>query len=153
MLRFVWLCMSMSKVVRVQKMCVNAQRCRGDVRVAREPPLCKGRWIAKQDGGIVSQNTASVLCDALLRDVVGAVPYRPSPSPLVPPVSSADSGTSREIDNQSFSNTLGFASLVSLRLGHLAALEHLVPFTTARPLRYAGPYRPSPSPAVPPLPE
>ena len=30
---------------------------------------------------------------------------------------------------------------VSLRLGHLAALEHLVPFTTARPLRYAGPYR------------
>ena len=25
---------------------------------------------------------------------------------------------------------------VSLRLGHLTALEHLVPFTTVRPLRY-----------------
>ena len=28
---------------------------------------------------------------------------------------------------------------VSLRLGHLAALEHSVPFTTARPLRYPSP--------------
>ena len=33
----------------------------------------------------------------------------------VPPVSSADSVTSRENDNQSFSNTLGFASLPKVR--------------------------------------
>ena len=122
-----------------QKMCGNVQGCRGDSRIARINSLYRrmlcfmfhffGRFV-NRPYGLPSPYVTRVACATYLACGLGhlaalehlvpfttarplryAVPYRPSPSPAVPPVSSADSVTSRENDNQSFSNTLGFASL------------------------------------------